>query len=245
MMAARRPKPWAETNRQGRTRHVWRFGGEKYRTPFYDDPEDARADATAQITQQLQGTWHDESGRRMPLEEWIDVWAGWLGEVEPTTIDSYKYLVEFHILPAFQGRQLGTLTFEEIEAWDRSIPKKINSTGPPVRPLRRLRSQISSDNDPRRRRSRREDRPQSGGTTKRAPRPQAGPGTRTDPRGPGFHHERDHAYTGTLPGRTLRAALRAGHRLRDEHLRRLDRRPLGRTHGGRGLGREGLTPSAR
>src|SRR3984957_735424 len=131
MMAARRPRPWAETNRQGRTRHVWRFGGEKYRTPFYDDPEDARADATAQITQQLQGTWQDESGRRMPLEEWIDVWAGWLDEVEPTTIAFYKYLVEFHILPAFQGRQLGTLTFEEIEAWDRSIPKKITSQGRP------------------------------------------------------------------------------------------------------------------
>ena len=131
MMAARRPRPWAETNRQGRTRYVWRFGGEKYRTPFYDDPEDARADATAQITQQLQGTWQDESGRRMPLEEWIDVWAGWLDEVEPTTIAFYKYLVEFHILPAFQGRQLGTLTFEEIEAWDRSIPKKINSQGRP------------------------------------------------------------------------------------------------------------------
>jgi integrase len=131
MMAARRPRPWAETNRQGRTRYVWRFGGEKYRTPFYDDPEDARADATTQITQQMQGTWQDESGRRMPLEEWIDVWAGWLEEVEPTTIAFYKYLVEFHILPAFQGRQLGTLTFEEIEAWDRSIPKKINSQGRP------------------------------------------------------------------------------------------------------------------
>ena len=67
----------------------------------------------------------------MPLEEWIDVWAGLLDEVEPTTIAFYKYLVEFHILPAFQGRQLGTLTFEEIEAWDRSIPKKINSQGRP------------------------------------------------------------------------------------------------------------------
>jgi hypothetical protein len=73
-------------------------------------------------------------------------------------------------------------------------PEEDQFPGPPVRPLRRLRSQISSDNAPRRRRARREDRPQPGGTTKRAPRPQPGPGTRADPRGAGFHHECDHAY---------------------------------------------------
>jgi GNAT superfamily N-acetyltransferase len=226
MMAARRPRPWAETNRQGRTRYVWRFGGQRYRTPFYDDPEDARADATAQITEQLQGTWQDESGRRMPLEEWIDVWAGWLDEVEPTTIAFYKYLVEFHILPAFQGRQLGTLTFEEIEAWDRSISKKINSQGRPY--ARSVASAARSllitllgdavhagkiDRNPAERRKGRRGRKRARG--------------RADARGPGFHHERDHAYSGTLPGRTLRAAVLAGHRLRDEHLRRLDRGLLG------------------
>lgn len=130
-MPTRRPKPWAETSRQGRTRHVWRFEGQKYRTQFYDDPEDARADATAQITQQIQGTWRDRSGPRMPLEEWIDVWAGLLDDIEPTTRANYQYLVEFHILAEFQGRQIGSLTFEEIEAWDRSIPKRINTQGRP------------------------------------------------------------------------------------------------------------------
>jgi integrase len=125
----RRPKPWAETGRQGRTRYVWRFGVQKYRTPFYDDPEEARADATAQITAQLQGTWRDPSGPRMLLEDWIDVWAGMLHDIEPTTLAYYRYLVEFHILAKFQGRELGSLTFEEIESWERSIPKRLNSQG--------------------------------------------------------------------------------------------------------------------
>ena len=58
----------------------------------------------------------------MRLEEWIDVWAGLLDDIEPTTIAKYRYLVEFHILPEFQGHGLGSLTFEEIEAWDRAIP---------------------------------------------------------------------------------------------------------------------------
>ena len=125
----RRPKPWAEAGRQDRTRYVWRFEGQKYRTVFYDDPEEARADATTQITDQLQGTWRDPSEARTLLEDWIDTWAGMLHDIEPTTLAYYRYLVEFHILTKFQGRELGSLTFEEIESWERSIPKRINSQG--------------------------------------------------------------------------------------------------------------------
>lgn len=125
-----RPKPWAEQRRQD-TRYVWRFEGQKYRTSFYEDPEEARADAMAQITEQMQGNWRDRSGPRILLEEWIDIWAGLLDDVEPTTRAKYKYLVEGHILPAFQGRQIGSLTFEEIEAWDRAIPTRISARGRP------------------------------------------------------------------------------------------------------------------
>ena len=130
-MRQRRPKPWAESNRQDRTRYVWRFEGQRYWTAFYDDPEAARADATTQITEQLQGSWHERSGPRMLLEEWIDLWVSMLGDIEPTTLAKYKYFVENHILPVFQGRQLGSLTFEEIEAWDNAIPTRISARGRP------------------------------------------------------------------------------------------------------------------
>lgn len=130
-MTARRPKPWAESNRQGRFRYVWRFEGQRYWTAFYDDPEEARADATAQITEQIEGSWHERSGRRMLLEDWIDVWVSMLGDIEPTTRAKYKYFVEAHILPEFQGRQIGSLEFEEIEAWDNAIPTRISARGRP------------------------------------------------------------------------------------------------------------------
>ena len=120
-----------ETRRPGRTRYVWRFDDQRYWTTFYDDPEEARADATTQITEQMQGTWRDRSGPQMLLEEWIDVWVGLLDDIEPTTRAKYRYLVEVHILPEFQGRELGSLTFEEIEAWDRAIPTRISARGRP------------------------------------------------------------------------------------------------------------------
>src|SRR6266576_7241226 len=87
--------------------------------------------ATTQITEQLQGSWHERSGPRMLLEEWIDLWVSMLGDIEPTTLAKYKYFVENHILPVFQGRQLGSLTFEEIEAWDNAIPTRISARGRP------------------------------------------------------------------------------------------------------------------
>lgn len=130
-MTPRRPKPWAESNRQGRTRYAWRFDRHRYWTAFYDDPEEARADATTQITEQIEGSWHERSGRRILLEDWIDAWVSMLGDIEPTTRAKYQYFVEAHILPEFQGRQIGSLEFEEIEAWDNAIPTRISARGRP------------------------------------------------------------------------------------------------------------------
>lgn len=125
----RRPRPWAETKR-GQTRYCWRFDNERYRTPYYEDPDEAYADAEGQITEQMEGTWQDRSGAKLSLEEWIDIWRELL-DVEPTTEAKYKYLIEFHILPEFQGRQLGDLNFEEIERWEKVIPTRISSRGTP------------------------------------------------------------------------------------------------------------------
>jgi len=131
MVPEGRPKPWPESGRQGGTRYVWRFEGRRYRTTYYDDPEEAHADAAAQITAQMQGTWRDRAGPRMRLEQWIDIWAGLLDDLEMTTVAKYRYFVEFHILPEFQGRELGSLRFEEIEAWEKAIPGRVNSQGRP------------------------------------------------------------------------------------------------------------------
>jgi hypothetical protein len=129
----RRPKPWLESSRQGLSRYAWRFQGKRYWTEFYEDPEEARANATEQITKQLDGTWQAQpqvDPKKMLLEKWIDTWRTTIS-VGPKTEEKYKYLIEFHILPEFQGREIGSLTFEEIEAWEKAIPTRKSSRGTP------------------------------------------------------------------------------------------------------------------
>ena len=128
----RRPNAYEETQRD-LTRFVWRFEGKKYRTESHRDRDEAFADAQQQITEQMKGTWQDRSGRRLLLEKWIGTWKG-LIDVGPKTQEKYKYFVEHHILPQFQGRELGSLTFEEIEAWERAIPTRISDRGRPYAP---------------------------------------------------------------------------------------------------------------
>jgi hypothetical protein len=60
----------------------------------------------------------------MLLEDWIDTWVTMLGDIEPTTVAKYKYFVEGHILPQLQGRQLGSLTFEENRHQLRPVMQK-------------------------------------------------------------------------------------------------------------------------
>lgn len=66
-------------------------------------------------------------------QDWISKWVGLLGDIEPTTRAKYQYFIGAHILPAFGGRQLGSLTFEEIEGWDHAIPTRISARGHPGR----------------------------------------------------------------------------------------------------------------
>ena len=125
----KRPRMWSQT-RNGLTRFLWRFDGKIYPTPSYEDPEEARAEAVRQIDRQIEGTWRDARGGRVLLEDWVNQW--WQGQdLEPTTDGNYMYLIEFHILPAFGRREIASLTYEEITAWERRIRATPSRTGRP------------------------------------------------------------------------------------------------------------------
>ena len=127
----RRPRPWLESGRQGRTRYVWRFEGQRYRTRFYDDPRKPGRMPPRRSPSSCREPGAISPGPGCRWRSGSTYGPGLLDDIEPTTIAKYRYLVEFHILPHFQGRELGSLTFEEIEAWDRAIPTRISARGRP------------------------------------------------------------------------------------------------------------------
>ena len=96
----------------------------------------------------MRGTWRDRSGQKLLIEQWINTWKTTI-DLAPKTEEKYKNLVEFHILPQFQGRELGSLTFEEIEAWEKAIPAS-SAPAEPRRTLDRDVGTVAADHHPRR-----------------------------------------------------------------------------------------------
>lgn len=62
----------------------------------------------------------DPRGGRITLTDWVNAWFPSL-DLEPTTLDSYRYLLEVHILPTFGNQTLPSLSNEKIAQWERGM----------------------------------------------------------------------------------------------------------------------------
>ncbi len=84
-------------------------------------------------------TYVDARSGRITLTDWVNQWFPAL-DLEPTTIDSYRYMIEVNILPAFGDRTLVSLSQEEIAAWEASLV----SNGLSRRTAREARSTLTN-----------------------------------------------------------------------------------------------------
>jgi integrase len=62
----------------------------------------------------------DPRGGRMTLTEWVNIWFPAL-DLEPSTLDSYRYLIEVCILPHFGDHTLSSLSNEGISRWEKGL----------------------------------------------------------------------------------------------------------------------------
>jgi integrase len=62
----------------------------------------------------------DPRGGRLTLSEWVNIWFPAL-DLEPSTLDSYRYLFEVIVLPKFGNDALMSLTNEEISKWEKGL----------------------------------------------------------------------------------------------------------------------------
>lgn len=66
------------------------------------------------------GRYVDPRAGQILFEEWANLWYGSL-DLEPSTMANYRYHLEYHAIPHFQGRALATIAREEVTAWERNL----------------------------------------------------------------------------------------------------------------------------
>jgi hypothetical protein len=89
--------------------------------PGFQTKKDAENYGRDQESAIRNNTYVDPRGGKITVTEWVNVWFPAL-DLEPNTLDNYRYLIEVHILPAFGDRELRSLEREEIAVWEKNLP---------------------------------------------------------------------------------------------------------------------------
>jgi integrase len=66
------------------------------------------------------GSWVDPRLAKTMLGAWVNIWYP-AQDLEPSTLENYKYYIEVHILPMFSEREMRSLTPEEVATWEKDI----------------------------------------------------------------------------------------------------------------------------
>ena len=66
------------------------------------------------------GTYSDPRAGKTRLIQWVNLWFP-AQDLEPTTLENYRYAIEAHILPEFGERALEEITAEEVAKWEMGI----------------------------------------------------------------------------------------------------------------------------
>jgi len=66
------------------------------------------------------GTYVDPRHGTITLIEWVNEWFPSL-DLEATTLNNYRYMIEVHILPEFGERELKSLSVQEVASWEKRL----------------------------------------------------------------------------------------------------------------------------
>ncbi|MGQ0826303.1 MAG: tyrosine-type recombinase/integrase [Actinomycetota bacterium] len=79
---------------------------------------DAQRWLSAAETDMHRGDWHDPRLGDVPFHEWADRWlAVKTPNLQPSTVDLYRYLLRRHVVPRFGAMAVGRVTAAEVQRW--------------------------------------------------------------------------------------------------------------------------------
>jgi integrase len=79
--------------------------------------EDYADDRAAEIRA---GRYIDPRAGLITLTEWVNAWFPSL-DLEPSTLENYRYFLEVHVLPVFGDRPIAAITPENVATWEKSL----------------------------------------------------------------------------------------------------------------------------
>ena len=106
-------------------RSIWRArwqgpDGTRHSKSGFTTRKAAEAYALDQESAIRNNIYIDIRAGRITLTDWVNRWFPTL-DLEPSTLNNYRYMIEVHILPAFGDRALVSLTTEEIALWELNL----------------------------------------------------------------------------------------------------------------------------
>ena len=112
---------------------VWREPGGKQKTKRFRRKKDAARYRAKMIGDVHDGTYSPV--RKVPMDEVFDRWLShslevreMTGELKPSTVGSYKWLLERHLRPAFGRYRSDRLTAKVVGDWRREMAERIASS---------------------------------------------------------------------------------------------------------------------
>ncbi len=79
---------------------------------------DAQRWLSAVETDMSRGEWQDPRLSDVPLSEWAERWlAVKAPNLQPTTVDLYRFMLRKYLAPRFGGMAIGRITTLQIQAW--------------------------------------------------------------------------------------------------------------------------------
>ena len=75
-------------------------------------------------TEMQKGDWIDPKSNRSRFDDWVDVWWKTTVKLSPSTRRGYERMLKLYIRPVFDQRQIGSITWIDIELFVAAMTKE-------------------------------------------------------------------------------------------------------------------------
>ena len=124
----------------------WREGERHVASSTFSSRGEASAHLRRVAVEIEDEVWQRPAASAVPFEEFARTWLGQRSSLSPRSVELYQGLLDSHILPAFGGLALRSISPAKVRTWNAELARRHPSTGAKAyRLLRQILSQAVDD----------------------------------------------------------------------------------------------------